>query len=719
MKENGTVTYTARGGQLNAAQAMMGDVLRGLIELLTNVDDKLDHPDRIDVTIRRALDSDQPTLVTVRDRAGGMSPDEMKAKLTQLGARTSGSATGGDSRGLFGFGAKDTAYFGKTEFESIKDGVYTNLIITRKFEWEMDSRLATADDYLKLHLREGESGLSATIHVSPGIAQVPEFSKLHERLSRNVQLRRINQDHKVTTSEFVDNVLSQVAPNLWELPAHDVLDDVEIDLPKYGCSATLSICRLKNREEEACSSYSAHGIEVHGKKAVYENATFGLSQPSFGHFHAVLKCPKIDGLILEFDAAEETETILPENPIRMVRRDRDGLVWSHPFLVDLRRAVVSVVKPLLDSWEPRHKETGSTALKNDLDRLSRLLADALRKDLDDEDGNFHHAIPSADTPIVVIPPRCRGRIGTTKTLTVLIDGDSGAKHGIDVSVAGKVATLVSRPGVPVPHEYLSNVLVTSFRVALSELGSTTIAVTSKSTPVLRTQVEVLVHDDVEDSVEPKTLQWKNEIMSVTCGRERSVTIEAPSGFAKRGVLKVNVVADDSAVSVLTSEVILRLNAEGWLSGSARIRGEKSGPSTVLRASDGTHNAVGHVRVVKPSGNSGLDFKIQIVDAEQGPNRGMLTDFDGERILKVWGRHHGVRRYLGQIFPDGSYEHDGEKDARAVLAETVATVITDFVLTKEVLRDPTQYTDVDKVIQKRLGINHKYLRIAVEVLNASE
>ena len=76
----------------------------------------------------------------------------------------------------------------------------------------------------------------------------------------------------------------------------------------------------------------------------------------------------------------------------------------------------------------------------------------------------------------------------------------------------------------------------------------------------------------------------------------------------------------------------------------------------------------------------------------------------------------MRRYLGKVYPDGSYERDGQPDARAVLAEAVASIITDYVLNKEATKNPTFYDDVAKVLQNRLMIHHRYLKLAIEVLN---
>jgi hypothetical protein len=179
---------------------------------------------------------------------------------------------------------------------------------------------------------------------------------------------------------------------------------------------------------------------------------------------------------------------------------------------------------------------------------------------------------------------------------------------------------------------------------------------------------------------------------------------------------VDISSVGDSVELLDTSVTLRLNPDGWLSGKVRIRGSKLTAPTTLTATSGKLAADGTVTVNEPSGFAGQDLKIRLLDDEQGSMRGVVDDNDGQRELRIFGKHHGVRRYLGKVYADGSYERDGQPDARAVLAETVASIITDYVLNKEAVRNPTFYDDVAKVLQKRLVINHRYLKIAVEVLN---
>ncbi len=95
--ETGAISYTGRAFHQDAMEAMRSDIVRGLIELITNSDDAYAGlPDVkqgkivVEVEHRRA----QSWRVIVRDRATGMSAAKMKQRLTHLGERTSGFEPG-------------------------------------------------------------------------------------------------------------------------------------------------------------------------------------------------------------------------------------------------------------------------------------------------------------------------------------------------------------------------------------------------------------------------------------------------------------------------------------------------------------------------------------------------------------------------------------------------------------------------------------------------
>lgn len=83
------VSYGARAFKQDASNAMKGDTVRGLIELITNADDAYGDDShgkiRIEVEHRRSA----PWRIIVRDRATGMRKARMAHAIGDIGMRTS------------------------------------------------------------------------------------------------------------------------------------------------------------------------------------------------------------------------------------------------------------------------------------------------------------------------------------------------------------------------------------------------------------------------------------------------------------------------------------------------------------------------------------------------------------------------------------------------------------------------------------------------------
>ena len=716
------VNYSSRAYAQDSAQAMGGDVIRALIELVTNCDDAYgESAGTIKIVVKRSNTKNATVEISVSDSAKGLSPEENLRSFTELGAETSGFANGATVRGLFGRGAKDTTWFGKTKFESIKNGEYSIVELCRDGRGTFDEREATPDDRKRLYLNAGQNGVTATMFVFHDIAKVPELVKLTDRLTKHVQLRQINVKNLVELSEIKNGKITQTIPLVWELPHSSVVLDCEIAMQDYETTFHLVIHKLTNQQDGIVNDYSMHGVEIRGKRATYMNTMFKLTGVGVGYIHGVVTCPKIDDLIRQFDKDEQTQTISDSNPTQLVRRDRNGLQDGHPFMKALASLVVQKIKPIIDSLEPILTESGGSNLKKDLSRLARLLGELMKEDLDEDDdepavgGN----LPTAANPIVVIPPTLRGLIGLKRTLTVLIHVDSSAALGLQATLSNTKCSLAESPNIPKLHKHFKDVAISQIRLSLDQLGSTTVIVSALSDKSEQCSSEVIIHNEetLADKA-PATLEWKNESMSVTIGKERSIMLLAPIEMAPDGILESVLELKGECVDLIDRTATLQLTTKGWLAGKIRIKGLKVSSSNKINATANGISAAGKIAVSNPMPQSGFNFDVKLEPQDHGPNRGQVKNTDNGRVMYIWTKNLSIAPYLGVLNEDGSYEHEHEPAARAALNEAIASVAADFVLRKEVLSEPTMYKDVDNVIQKRTLLAHRYLKIFVELFRAS-
>ena len=128
-KRQGQLKYTQRGFQQDAEAAMKGDVMRALIELITNVDDAYDGKGdgQIEIVFNKSADPYKGVFI-VRDKAGGLNGTRMEEAFTNLGDKNQKAVAEMGTRGLFGRGAKDIAALGRARFLSIHKGKFSSLI---------------------------------------------------------------------------------------------------------------------------------------------------------------------------------------------------------------------------------------------------------------------------------------------------------------------------------------------------------------------------------------------------------------------------------------------------------------------------------------------------------------------------------------------------------------------------------------------------------------
>ena len=720
-KKRFVVEYTSTAFEQDSGLAMKGNVLRALIELITNCDDAYSRSRKtgsIEIEVHRFPGTEEPTQIAVRDHATGLNREEMEKNFIQLGGDRSGFAAGEEVRGLFSRGSKDTAWFGETVFEGIRDGEYTRLTLFADGTGEVESSSATANHYQSLAIPHGENGLSATMVVRRENTRVPDLRELRDRLAAHVQLRGVTLRQEMTLTEYRNGKKAQKVPVVWDPPAATTILDEEVEIPGFDCTARLRIEKMDQRSEGPVSETSIHGIEVRGTRAVYENTDFSQSASGMALLRGSVVCPKIDDLIRSYDPRGSSDQL---NPIRLVTRSRDGLEPTHPFTQSLAAAVIQRLKPILEELEPKAEEGGSEKLRRDLSRLGKLLAEEMRSDLEEEDDETGDGIhPTLNNPIVLVPPQISAQLSSTRTLTILVYKYSIAAQGLRAGTDSPRVNVIQQPKEFVAHARLEDTLVSQVRLEMREVGTGVVTVSAVQDPMVSGFSKISIHELPENDEPPAGLEWKNTSMSVSVGKTRTVQLRAPIELGSSGELKVQIELSGSGVILEDSEVTLKLKAKGWLVGKVRVTGSAHNEDACqITARNGASEAVGHIRATVAIPAGGLNIVPRIVDDFKGPFRGEIKRTDTTLTLDMFARHRGLSRYLGSRKTDGSYSRENESETQAVIAEVMASVATDHVIRRQAERDPSRFLSLDLTLFQRTQILDRYLRILLEGLRQGE
>ena len=423
-RKTGRVNYGGRAFHQDATEAMRGDIVRGLIESITNSDDAYgDKPGKIRVEVEHRRG---PWKVITRDRARGMSGTQLERAIVEVAGRTSGFESGENVRGNLGRGAKDLAAFGTVTFESICNDRYSTLKLAPDGGFVLDGDRSSTQEHREVLGIPRGNGTVVTIEVSENI-RCPQHAKLATKLARHFQLRDIMSDPQrevtlVDLNREADEALRYSYPALQEVFSKT------IDVSGYpGATAKVTIHRNHECYEDPPSDpLRPAGLLIKGRRAIYENSLFRFEgNPFAGWFSGRIECPFIDQLAQDYDRRLEEKTPQERsNPGPIITRGRDGLQHAHPFY----RALVASVEPILaelikaeEQKAKRHAESETVRMRRTLDALGRDLSRLIDEDLREIDeegllGGGTDAVP----PVKLVPEQAVLYLGEEKTLSVIV-----------------------------------------------------------------------------------------------------------------------------------------------------------------------------------------------------------------------------------------------------------------------------------------------------------
>jgi hypothetical protein len=689
-KRQGQLKYTQRGFQQDAEEAMKGDVMRALIELITNVDDAYDGKGNgiIEISYIKSTDLYKGVFI-VRDKAGGLKGARMEEAFTNLGDKNQKAVAEMGTRGLFGRGAKDIAALGKARFVSICEGEYSSLEINHRGEYKMDffDDEPTDEARAETGLSESESGLTAELYLHDR-HRVPSASEMVEKLEANVQLRDLINRNQVT---YYDERTKTKKRLEGLTPNGELVLDQTISVPNYKLPIRLSIYRLPTKELGSISGYSPHGIVVSGRGATYENTFLHLSnRPEVGWFCGRLEAPEIHDLSRSFD---EEDGRNEHNPTRVISRSREGLVREHPYWRALCAAVEPHLKSLIESVaeEEGAQRREGEKLRNRFNALSHTLANKLQELLDASDsGEIPTETETEDffQDLTIIPPRRICKKGEVVSLTVRAPKEM-VLDDLQVSITSGT-NVVEIIDIPDPakwnqHERLP-VVSNTIRFKASSIGTAKVFATRGEVSA-SCEVTVIDFDPPVESI-PDALLFDPDSVSVAPEKRKVLILRAPLNYAgERAQMTIT-----EGLLEVQSVVTLKPNASGTAC-EARVVSIAGGVEGIETVSATVGNAVAKVTVrVTEAGhkrNPKLDFELS--GRDNPPQRVTASIEDGRLMIRMYGKHRSLKGIFGTYKTDG-FENENSPEASATISETLAQQLASYVVEREAEMHPERFSD---------------------------
>jgi hypothetical protein len=689
-KRQGQLKYTQRGFQQDAEEAMKGDVMRALIELITNADDAYNGKGhgQIEIVFNKSAEPYKGVFI-VRDKAGGLNGTRMEEAFTNLGDKNQKAVADMGTRGLFGRGAKDIAALGRARFLAIHSGKFSSLEINSRGEYQMDffDDAPTEEAYSDTNLAKGESGLTAELYVHER-HRIPSASEMIEKLQANVQLRELINRNEVTYYDERTKVVKRLEGLA---PSGEIVLDLDIPIAKYKLPVHLTIYRLPAKEVGPLNSYSRHGIVIGGRGATYENSFLHLSsKEGIGWFCGRLDAPEIHDLSRAVDEEGGQNDL---NPTRVISRSRDGLVREHPYYAQLCAAIEPHLKPILEAIadEEGAQRREGEKLRNRFNALSNTLANKLQELLDASDSGEIPTETGEDDSyqdLTIIPPRRICKKNEVITLTVRApEGMDLTPLQIHLTSGTNVVEILELPDPNgwVKHERLP-VVSNTVRIKATNVGSTSLIATRNEVSAL-CEITVI---DFETPVEiiPETLMFDPDAVSVAPEKRKMMILRAPIEFAGE---KAYITATEQLLEV-QKVATLKPNGSGTACEArvVAIAGKSEG-TVIVTATVGTTSANATVKITEAGHkrNPKLDFELS---GRDNPTQRVTASIeDGKLMIRLYGKHRSLKNIFGAWKASG-FENENSPEASATICETLAQQLASYVVEREAEMHPERFSD---------------------------
>jgi len=343
--------YADRVALQQADQAIRKDVLRALVEIITNSNDSYSRlEDRgkpaseasgeiiIDVWRKR-----KNSVIRVRDFAEGLDDVRMDKVVGTYGEATSGLKEDLHVRGMWGRGLKDAIFgLGYGYVNSIRnDTLYRSSLLLKDGvpTFDLDEPVpATEELREKYGIPEG-NGTVLEIIVARDDVKMPQFENLRNYLQRHFELRTImgSQSRLIILRSLVgqDKVKDEYVLS-YKPPKGEKILDEHFEIDGYPASAHLQLLRsniqLSTRGEEG--DYADGGLLVISQSTVVSLTMLKFeNDPYASFFYGSLRCDYLHDLL--------------KNDEPILTATRDGINWTLPFTKALKQAVESRIEPLV------------------------------------------------------------------------------------------------------------------------------------------------------------------------------------------------------------------------------------------------------------------------------------------------------------------------------------------------------------------------------------
>lgn len=679
-------------------QDVIRDIFDALVEFITNSDDSYHrlyskgyiHKDGGPISIEIIRHTKSASEIIVRDRAEGMTLQEMRLKIKGIGKRTSLDT----DRGFMGRGAKECAVLGLATFESIKDGIYHKCQFNSNLEFipYEPSIKANQDICEKLGIRKNNNGTVVTLEIQHK-THIPRFDTLVKDLPFHYALRDIFSKESPTKGLIIEGRRKE--PIIYQQPTGELVTDIEFEVPNYqGVRAKLLLWKSTESLDGYGDRFRRNGVLVKDKRAIHEcsflNEEFE-KDPLAHHYFGKLECSYINELCREYDKYIGKGEDPPAHNFCLIidPARKKGLRREHPFTKALFQIPIDNLRGLvnIDREKERDKsaQVANQETKSKLNRLAKAASKYLSEQLEDinelsaddliDQGSF------AKSGMLIYPTYFKIGLEEVRRCAVYVNGNYlEGTQTVTISSENAALNILNETVELVPHKKRENVFIGYFRVRGDFVSTVTITATINEN--IKTEaVAQVVFSRLEEHEFIDDLEFEHGNYNIREGKRRTLKLYAKYPEVIAQDTGVNISSSDSeGVPIRGKCELIPIIGSNYALGEVVIQGRKLNSKAEISVTVNGHSASTRVKVIKDVDEGNIPIHIDIVDQPFGNFRATWAEHEGKpNHLLISAKHKSVSRYLGPA-PD----FDGQKKPhfQILVAEIVAESVCRKSLTLE-------------------------------------
>lgn len=675
-------------------QFAVKDIFDALVELITNSDDSYG---RLYTKNKRSEDGgrilieidyrrgDNPSRIIVRDRAEGMTLEQMVTKLARIGDRTSEV---GD-RGFMARGAKDCTSLGDLAFSSIvSDKFYKCKLLSKKLEFIPLENGGRVDEKLRKELKiDRGNGTVVVLEVEPQ-HKIPRIETIVRDLPWHYALRDILSE-KSDTEVMIRKYGSNHSPTkiVYRYPEGEIVKKEKYWVSGYlQAEAIIEIRKATTLLEDPVDKqrFRKSGLIVKSKRAIHECS---LLQPSFEndedahYFFGRIDCSFIDTLLEEYDDCRARGQKHPiDNPSLIIDPNRQyGLNRKHPFTDALLKIPTKLLQELIEKEKEekakKEKQIANTETKKKLNDLAKAASKFLRQQIEELELSSDESVDNeffTKRGILIFPTYANIPVDEIRTFSFYVNKRLHKKENGDVTLSSdsKSVEFLDSSFSLQQHPKKSDLLYGKFRVkGVNIEDGICVVANCEGLPKAEALFNV-VDNKIEERNFIQPLEFEHKRYKMKEGTKKIIKLYAkfPEVVNKETEVKI-MSANEMDLVIRGRPSLIPVTGSNYAHAEITIESRRivSRPIKVSAHIDEIE-ATTLVKVVQKE-EFGPEIDIKLVDKDFGYFRAQWADLEGKpNLLKIARKHPSISRYLG-VAPN--FDGQNSTEFKILLAEIVA------------------------------------------------